>query len=203
MANSKNKSNGNKVARVIAWVLILLLLLGAIAAILHFTNGGNESFKTFYLIHDGKDIVTAHSYAYYENGEQRFDVKYTFDIGKSEPRDYNVKIIPNADADFDFTVGEKQLAWANVGGLDDVFRLTKEPSYFTFTVPEEKSVAGVLGHVFPGESVSAPSEQELGPYLYSLIVSSYNEEVSYRIDFSLREIVAVERLEIEGGDIIF
>lgn len=204
MAQSKKNSKGRNAARIIAWILIILLLIGAIVAILHFTNDGNEGFKTFYLIHDGKDIVTTHSYAYYETGEQRFDVKYTFDVVSDEPRDYNVKIVPNTDADFDFTVEERWYSWASADELNGVFGLKKEADHFTFTIPEDKSITSVLEKMFPGEAVTAPSEAELpSPYLYSLIVSSYNEEVSYKIDFSIVEIIAIEQVVIECEDLIF
>lgn len=204
MANQNNNSGAKTVVSIIVWVLILLLLGGAMAAIIHFTNGGSEDFKTFYLVHDGKDLMTAHSYAYYEQGEQRFDVKYTFGLGDDE-KDYNVKIVPNADADFDLFVEQERSAWSSVGELNQVFALKKETTYFTFTIPEEKSVKEILGKLYPDDEVTAPAESELpspAPYLYSLIVSSYNESVTFRIDFSLIEIIRPDRITIEG-DLVF
>ena len=205
MANQNNNSGAKTVVSIIVWVLILLLLGGAMAAIIHFTNGGNEDFKTFYLVHDGKDLTAAHSYAYYEQGEQRFDVKYLFGTGSGEAKDYNVKIVPNTDTNFDFVAGEERLAWASAGSLNQVFALKKETTYFTFTIPEEKSVREILEKLYPDDEVTAPVEQELpspSPYLYSLIVSSYNESVTFRIDFSLIEIIRPDRITIEG-DLVF
>ena len=189
MANQNNNSGAKTVVSIIVWVLILLLLGGAMAAIIHFTNGGSEDFKTFYLVHDGKDLTAAHSYAYYEQGEQRFDVKYTFGLG----------------ADFDLFVEQERSAWSSVGELNQVFALKKETTYFTFTIPEEKSVKEILEKLYPDDEVTAPVEQELpspSPYLYSLIVSSYNESVTFRIDFSLIEIIRPDRITIEGDLVI-
>ena len=113
--------------------------------------------------------------------------------------------MPNTDTNFDFVAGEERLAWAAAGSLNQVFALKKETTYFTFTIPEEKSVKEILEKIYPDDEVIAPAESELpspSPYLYSLIVSSYNESVTFRIDFSLIEIIRPDRITIEG-DLVF
>ena len=82
------QSKGQTAAKVIGIVLVLLLLAGIVAVIYRFTNGFNEDFKTFYVEHDGEQILSADSKMSFKAGETyRFDVKYTFDTDKSETKD--------------------------------------------------------------------------------------------------------------------
>ncbi len=74
-----------KTAKVITGVIIVLIAALAVGLIFKFTNGFNEEFKTFYLEQDGKQILTSETERSFLRGERyRYEVKYTFDSGKSE-----------------------------------------------------------------------------------------------------------------------
>ena len=177
------------IIRLIVFILIVALLLGGIVFVFRFTNGGSESFKTFYLIHDGEDILTTNSKAVYLRGtDQRYDVKYTFDFVTNETRDYSVKIVSNAAADFDFIVDNGYYSWSyDVKDLSSVFNLKKESTYFTFSVYEWISIKTIFQRLYPGKTVTFFNEVDEKEYLFSLIVSSYNEKVTYKIDFALTD----------------
>lgn len=184
----------SKIAKVISWLLIVLLLVGIVGIIIVFTNGGEEEFKTFYLVHNDEMILTANSQMDFETGkEYRFDVKYTFDTGIEEPRDYNVKIVAKTDVPFEFTVGNKQYDWRGENDLTKAFDLEKESTHFTLRFAEGFTLQTVLESLYEGSiGVTEPEDR----CLYTLIVSSYNNKVTYRIDFSVANVVI--RLDPEG-----
>ena len=70
------QSKGQLAAKDIGIILVLLLVAGLVAVIYKFTNGFNEDFKTFYVEHEGKQILAQNSELALEPGKTyRFDVK--------------------------------------------------------------------------------------------------------------------------------
>lgn len=179
------QSKGQSAAKIIGIILVLLLVAGLVAVIYKFTNGFNEDFKTFYVEHDGEQILSADSKMSFKAGETyRFDVKYTFDTGQTEARDYSVEIVPNAEQDFEYTVDGETYLYSKAGDLSSAFSLKKQKSYFEITLREDMTVQSVLEAVHPGQQVVVP-ETAVGAFPYVLCISSYNGNVSYRIAFDL------------------
>ena len=179
------QSKGQSAAKIIGIILVLLLVAGLVAVIYKFTNGFNEDFKTFYVEHDGEQILSADSKMSFKAGETyRFDVKYTFDTGQTEARDYSVEIVPNAEQDFEYTVDGETYLYSKAGDLSAAFSLKKQKSYFEITLREDMTVQSVLETVHPGQQVKVP-ENAADVFPYVLCISSYNGNVSYRIAFDL------------------
>ena len=179
------QSKGQLAAKVIGIILVLLLVAGLVAVIYKFTNGFNEDFKTFYVEHDGEQILSENSaMAFTEGKTHRFDVKYTFDTGQAEARDYSVEIVPNAEQDFEYTVDGETYLYSKAGDLSAAFSLKKQKSYFEITLREDMTVQSVLEAVHPGRQVEVP-ENAADVFPYVLCISSYNGNVSYRIAFDL------------------
>lgn len=191
-------------AKIVGYVLVALLLVALIGLIYKFTNGFNEDFKTFYVEYDGKQILTTDSkLTLNTNGDSTFHVKYTFDNDKSEPKDYTVKIVPNVTCDFDYTVDGEKYLFSKTGELTSAFALKKEQSQFTLTIPKDYDLQQVLQAVNGGKETVIPEDAEImNPYPYRLVVSSYNDKVTYNIDFKITEPV-VKDITLEPGQIIF
>ena len=159
-----------------------------------FTNGFNEDFKTFYVEYDGEQILTSDSQMHLVSGNMHcFEVKYTFDTENAEPKDYNVKVVPNAERDFDFTVDGERYLYSKESDLTAAFGLNKQDTYFELVLPEDFTLQYALQSCYPGKEVIVPEEAEQGnPYPYTLVISSYNESVVYRIDLSVgKEVTGV------------
>lgn len=179
------QSKGQTAAKVIGVILVLALLAGLVAVLYKFTNGFNEDFKTFYVEHEGEQILSADSEMTFTEGKtHRFDVKYTFDTQQSETRDYSVEIVPNAEQDFEYTVDGEPHLFSRAGDLSAAFSLKKQKSYFEITLREDMTVQSVLEAVHPGQQVVVP-ETAVGAFPYVLCISSYNGSVNYRIAFSV------------------
>lgn len=191
------------VAQVIVYVVLALVLVVAVGLIYKYTNGFNEDFKTFFIEYESKKILTADSKLSLNNSKTyTFNVKYTFDTEKSEPKDYNVKIIPNVERDFDYTVdGEKHL-YSKTGELTSVFGLVKEQAQFSITLPSDYNLQKVLQAVNGGKNTVVLKEaEENNPYPYRLVVSSYNEKVVYNIDFKI--IQEANDITLNPDEIVF
>ncbi len=197
------QSKGQTAAKVIGVILVLALLAGIVAVIYRFTNGFNEDFKTFYVEYDGEQILTTESEMHLVEGNtHRFDVKYTFDTGNSEPKDYNVKVIPNAERDFDFTVDGERYLYSKQDDMSAAFGLKKSDTYFELTIPQDFSLEYALQSCYPGKEVIVPEEAiSFNAYPYMLVVSSYNGNMVYHIALSVG--TEVTGVTLDPSQIIF
>ena len=197
------QSKGQTAAKVIGVILVLALLAGIVAVIYRFTNGFNEDFKTFYVEYDGEQILTTESEMHLVEGNtHRFDVKYTFDTGNSEPKDYNVKVIPNAERDFDFTVDGERYLYSKQDDMSAAFGLKKSDTYFELTIPQDFSLEYALQSCYPGKEVIVPEEAiSSNAYPYMLVVSSYNGNMVYHIALSVG--TEVTGVTLDPSQIIF
>ena len=197
------QSKGQLAAKVIGIILVLLLVAGLVAVIYKFTNGFNEDFKTFYVEYDGEQILSENSAMTFTEGKtHRFDVKYTFDTGQTEARDYSVEIVPNAEQDFEYTVDGEPYLYSKTGDLSSAFSLRKQATHFEITLREDMTLQSVLEAIHPGQQVEVPENASDGnPFPYALIISSYNGNVSYRIAFNLG--ADVTGITLEPSQIIF
>ena len=181
------QTKGKTAAKIIGIILVLLLLAGLVAIIYRFTNGFNEDFKTFYVEYGGEQILTTESEMHLTSGNTyRFGVKYTFDTENTEPKGYNVKVVPNAQRDFDFTVDGERYLYSKQGDMTAAFGLKKSDTYFELVIPEDFSLECALQSCYPGKEVVVPDEAAAAnAYPYMLVISSYNDSVVYHIALSV------------------
>lgn len=186
MSNKKS----NFIVTLISFLIVALLVVVAVGVILKYTSGGNESFKTFYVQYGSEKILSTDTEKQMklESGKlYYFEVGYPLDVGKEETRDYSVSVVPNTKNDFDFTADGEYLSWkGDVPELSQYFGLTKQASSFTLYVSESTNLQTILQGVYAGKTVNSPTVQEIGSeYLYTLVVSSYNGKITYKINLAL------------------
>lgn len=187
-------------AKAITAVAVLTLVVGAIAVIYKYTNGFNEEFKTFYIEYNGQKILTNDvKYEFEPNVEYRFDVKYTFEQSNAKPLDYNVRIIPNAANDFDFTADDRIYKYSKAKELTTAFSVDKHETYFTLVFTQEQTLTKVLGSVYGTDRIILPSDlDDKCPMPYTLVVSSYNDSVRFNIRFRIAG-VSNNGKDVTGG----
>ncbi|MBQ3572391.1 MAG: hypothetical protein IJA15_06160 [Clostridia bacterium] len=192
------KRTANAATKVITYLLIILVFLGAIGFIFTFTNGFNEDFKTFYIEHNGVSILSSEKKLVLERGKtHRFNTKYTFDFNKEEAHGYHLSIVANQNEEqsFDFTVDGETYAYYEVGDLTDCFKIVEGDDYFTIEIPEKIMLEDILKAKYSGSNVEVPEEALKVQYPFTLVVSSYNEEVTYNLDFAFY--ISVTGVEFE------
>lgn len=184
--------------RVIVIAVVTVLLLAVIGLgvwfILDRTNGGTEAFQTFTVTLDGKEIKSTSQKKEIICGKHTGKVKYIFSSFTGK-KDYDVSIIPRSGVAFDFYVNDTPLNW-RTQKLTAAFGLVKGEDTFTFTVPT--NLSAVLAALYPGAEITAPKEDELpDPFLYTLVVSSYDRSLTYTIDFAVTFSVTTDKDHVE------
>ena len=171
--------------RVLSVVCALALLGGVISFVYKYTDGFNDGFKTFYIEYNGKQILTETSALTFDAGAiHKFTVKYTFD-GSDRPRGYSVKIAANPNTEFEYTVNGDVYLFSALDGLTDVFGMEKQATAFTLYFGSEDNIHNVLRKVYGTDNVTVPDSAVQSEYPYRLVVSSYNDKVTYNIDFGI------------------
>ena len=198
--------NKTKMAKIITCVLLALLLVGTVGLIAHFTNGFREDFKTFYVTYAGEDILSEKSNLELSRGEEhRFDVTYIFEGLDAEetPKGYSVEIVSNVEKgkEFEYTVDGEKITYVDGMYLTNAFQINKQDMYFTLTLSEDISLEKVLESVYE-KDVEVPNNVEATEsYLYTLVVSSYDESVTYHIDFSFY--IGVTGVTLDKSEVVF
>lgn len=173
-------------AKILGYGLVLLFVVAALGFAYKYTNGFNEDLKTFYIEYDGVQILTTESKMTFDKEVvHHFDVKYTFDKEDAEPKGYKVKIVSNMTRDFDYTVDGEKYLFSKVGELTSAFEPILHDTFFELYFPESLSFSEVLKKVHSGKSISVPKDAlENNPYPFKLLISSYNDKVTYNIEFT-------------------
>lgn len=198
-----NKIN---ITKLISLTVVLLLFVGIFGMIAHFTNGFKENFKTFYVTYEGKDILSEKSKLSLSKGEEQcFGVTYILEglDEESKPNGYSVEVVSNVEKgkEFTYTVEGEELTYVDGMYLTNAFQIDKQDTYFTLTLSENISLEKVLERVYE-KDVEVPIDVEATePYLYTLIVSSYDESVTYYIDFAFH--ISVTNVTLDRSEVVF
>ena len=198
--------NGKTIEKVISIFLTFMLCIGLFGIISQFTNEVVKDYKSFDITYKNEKIADKNPRLIFDWTEkQRFDVAYTFDfLGQDEKaKDYDVKILSKIepDSEFTFTVDGETQTYKSGIDLSKAFSLEKQATYFVFKAPEGASLQAVLQNLYSG-TVEAPKLNSLkNPYVFTLIVMSYDKSVVYNIDFSFYPVV--EGLVLNRNEVIF
>lgn len=194
---SRSVQTGNAVAKVIGYMLLVLVVVGVIGVIVYFTGGFTSDFKTFYVSVDGKDVLTsAGGYKISQEMPLTVDVKYTFGSAGGDVSGYSVKVVPHAveGKDFDFTLDDQVYSFQAETDLTAGFDIAREETSFTIT--PKGGVTEVLRAVYPNNEIGDCSDKGYED-MYALIVTSYNGKASVTLYFSVLQEVAGVTLDQE------
>lgn len=172
---SKAGGGKNTVTKIIVWVLVVLLLLGAAGVIVSYVLQ-NEGVS-FYVEYNGERYFSNVSEA-----DLSFEMcdTYTFDVKSltGESVDYSVSVLSNSEHIISFTFnGENHNSY--VGGDNDnndyssVFGLRKDKDGFSITLPQGFSVVEAIKAKYGGE-VELQGELQAVPYFVIVVSSGEN-----------------------------
>lgn len=185
------------ISKIISYFFIVLVVISVCGFLAFFTNGFTSDFKTFYVSVDGNDILTTtNGYVITTDKEMQVDIKYTFGSLAKEVSGYSVKVIPNSitGKDFDFTIDGSAYSYQAEKDLTAGFEIVKSEN--SFTIKPKGGITEILAAVYPqseiGECRSNAYED-----MFCLIVSSYNNEKSVTINFSVIEKISGVQLDEE------
>ena len=183
-----SRKNNNAMNTAVA-IVTLLIVVAIIGFVFKFTNGLNEDLKTFYIEHNGKQIVASDSTITFETkSEHRFDCKY---ISAPEDNSFTVKVVPNItkdkEPDFSYTVDGELFKWSGVENVTSCFNINKQANYFIISFPEDFSIENVLNSYYQDKEVVIVDDIFIYQYYFTLVVSNYNESITFNIHFNVND----------------
>lgn len=190
-------SKGKTAGKIVAYILVLLVIVGVIGVIVRFTGGFTSDFKTFYVSVDGKDVLTSASgYKLTTTQPMTVEVKYAFGSAGGDASGYSVKVVPNAieNEDFDFALNGDVYSFQAETDLTAGFEIERGETSFTLT--PKGGVTEVLQAVYPNYEVSDCRGKGY-ENMYALIVTSYNGKASVKLCFSVLEKVSGVMLDTD------
>ena len=195
-----------KITILITSILLALLLVGTVGLIAHFTNGFKENFKTFYITYAGEDILSEKSKLDLPRGEEhRFDVTYIFEDldEESEPKEYSIEVVSNVGKgkEFAYIVDGEKIMYVDGMYLTNAFEIDKQDTYFTLTLPKDISLEKILESVYEKDVEVSSDVETMEPYLYTLVVTSYDESVTYYIDCAFY--IGVTGVTLDKSKVVF
>ena len=190
-----------KAAKIIAYILLVLVFVAVCGFIVYYTGGFTSDFKTFCAKIDGKDILTsADGYMLSADQPLRVEVKYTFGALNKNVSGYSVKVVPNAieGKDFDFTVGGQTHSYQSETDLTAGFDIAQEEN--SFTIAPKGGINKILAAVYPDSKIE-DCRNKAYENMYALVVTSYNGAASVKMLFSIDE--PLFDIELDKEEIIF
>ncbi len=179
-----------KIGKVIAYILILLIVVGAIGFLAYNTGGFTSGFKTFSVECAGKEVSTSASgFETTVENPLVVNVKYNFD---SKASGYSVKVVPNALAgkDFDFTLDGEVYSFQAERDLTDGFNIEYKENSFTLT--PKGNLTEIMQANYPNKVVEDCVQYGYKD-MFTLVITSYNGESTVYLNFSVPEkVVGIE-----------
>ena len=191
------KSNITVISKIIAYALIIIIIACLIGFLSYYTNGFTSGFSTFYVEYNTEIYNGTHTgLELNPKGQSRFDIKYPLSfLSKNELKGYTIKIIPNADKDFEFRVNGMDYSFNSEKDLTSGFDIEYDEGYFL--ISNNFTPASVLKKIYSGKNVEVPEPTNVD--YFRMIITSYNGESVVNISF--HRYVAVEGIELHPGGI--
>ena len=185
----------SNVKTIIVAIISLLLLVGALGLIIHFTGGGTHNFATFYLSYGDQTIMdTASGFVLDPFEENRFDVHYTFDENKKNA--YEVEIKGNDTYSFTYTVNGEEYNFDSSVDLTECFDVKKSDTFFT--VKGSETLESLLMRRHNGAEVVIPdSVPDTGDFFVMTVKSTTQDSkitIYLKLDPTLQSITLPEEI---------
>lgn len=182
---------------------VIALVAGLIAITYKYTAGFSSDFKTFYLVHDGKEILTEETKVAFVGGKKyKYEVKYVFENGKDEKKGYTVKVLPNTEKDFEYTVVGSKYKYSKLNDLTVAFDIKLTEDSFELNIPENFGLVDVVKFMHGGQEVTLETTADLS-YPFKLEITSYNGAAKYTILFNTVSSAGVTGVTIDPTEIVF
>lgn len=183
---SKTSGAGNAIAKIIIFLLVVLLILGIVAVALFFVM--REKGITYYVEYGGKQYLAGSDGGSLDllNGQTyEFSVK---SLTGGEV-DFDVKITSNADNNIAFAYNEEYHNFytgnAETDDYSDVFGLQTETDGFTVTIPQDMTVEMAIETKYGGDITLL---DELSDSTAYFVVAVMVDESTVKIPFGFSDL---------------
>lgn len=137
-----------RASRVVAYILVVLLLVGVLGGIIYFTNFFQSDFSTEFIELDGKRVTA--EYKGYELSE-----KMSVKIISLPQSDYEVTILPHkSDKDFTFNIDGKSIVFSEIKDCSPGFVIDYSEDRKSFELTPKGTIDEILKNIYPGLTAS-------------------------------------------------
>ncbi len=187
----------SKAVRIVLYVLLVLVVAAAVGLVIKFTNGFTEDFTTFYITVEETDVMSVgNDFVFQFDEPLQVDVHYLFD-STEKAKGYSVKVVPNKvdGKDIDFTVDGELYSFQAESDLTAGFEIVKSEK--SFTIKPNGDFKGILEAVYPNKTIEVDASK-VYDNMFTLVVTSYNEKASVKLNFIFSEGVIEITLDKES-----
>lgn len=185
--------------KVLAWLFVILILVGSVGAIAYLTGGFKEEVNIFYVVVEDKEVTTTDG-GYLLSKDDTLSVAVKYRFVAEDTKGYTVKVIPNVlpDKDFDFSLNGEVYSYQAEKDLTKGFNIQMEED--SFTISPKGNLVEVMQAIYPGNEVEILGN---GAYedMFLLVITSYDGESSVTISFAVLD--AVRGITLHPSHIIF
>lgn len=161
--------------KFITILLILIVVLGGLAAVWYFSGGFGGATPTILVKYGGQSYLQNADLGKITSGAE-FDV---YAIG-----DYEIRIEARAGSDLIYSVGAEEYTWSDLKGKDltDGFQLDKTDRGFTLS---HKGITSILSEFYNSEVAIGGASEGNDPE-FNLIISTENSELEFSFTINNR-----------------
>lgn len=187
-----------KIGKIIAYVAIVLVLVGGIGFIAKFTNGFQSELTTFYLTVNDDEVLT-NSGGYAMSPEEPLVVNVKYIMGKKQG--YTVKVVPNVveGMDFNFSLDGEVCSYQAEKDLTSGFDIQYGDGGFTIA-PKGENAQDILRAVHPDADILFANAEDY-PDMFNLVITTEDGKTSLTVGFVVTGPVSGIKLDI--WEIIF
>lgn len=168
---TKKRSFGN-VIKIIALLLAIILLIGALVMLAKLSNDFQDDIKTFYLVLDG-EIITADK----TNVDILGKTIEVYNLSSDSSFRYSIIAVPSKD--FSFTLNDEEHKFSDKSNYTDYFDISVKTSRLTV---EDTSMETVLQKVYGNGKITFSHTFSEIAY-FRLILKSADGKYSISLDF--------------------
>ena len=191
------KKNAGKAGKIIIFVIIAILLVGAIGLVIRFTNNGNSVFY----VEAGDQTYSKEGEYVLQTGENRFDTWYIYSDGSGNLHGgYSLSVVADEDNDFWFTVDGADEKLSLVEDLSKGFDIVKDKTGFTINY-DGSSIEDILSRIYDGKEIVLDDGIDFNSTFVKLVITSGDGKNSVEIGLYLD--VHVTGIELDKEGIIF
>ncbi len=184
----------NKIKSITVAVVGIIVLFATTFTLMWYSNGF-ESFRGLYITVNGKTVKSEMTLP--KDSKTRIEVNRA--SIKRGGFDYSVRIKPNIENDFEYTVNGEPRKFSEAGELTKAFKIELHDGYFEIACgSDDYGVKKVLETLHKNQAVELPNDFEPSKFYYNLTITGNKRTVS--LPFRIH--VSVTGIEITPPEII-
>ncbi len=190
----------NTALKIVVGVVLALAVVGLLAFIIRYTNGGTTELRTFYIEANGTQILKNTDMYLFEGTPLHIEPKYLFG-SVVELDGYHYRIVPRGSdkTSFNFTVDGRTYTFGGIEEVTSAFRIEADETGFTVEndFGNGNVMQQVLERLYPEREVESEPRDDMDKTVYfDLVVSDYNDGQS--ITIGLKFPINMAGVELDG-----